>query len=101
MSDIKQKAREMFDKKWNDASFTWNGDNSMGLDIARRTRLSIRNKFIDQIIDLAIAERDKEIVEMMKNKSKDIVARHLYNDNPDLCVKINKDIENINITNTK
>lgn len=50
MANIKQKAKEMFDKKFFTAD-----DNDI-------------KSFIDQIIDLTIAERNKEIVDGVKNK---------------------------------
>lgn len=56
MSDIKQKAREMFDERNKEH---W-GIKSVGaFDI---------KCFIDEIIDLAIAERNKKIVEMIEKQ---------------------------------
>lgn len=70
MSDIKKTAREMFDKKFTHGSH---------IDLAGRYHKEpirkihgeievIENihKFIDQIIDLAIAEERKRVVEMIK-----------------------------------
>lgn len=55
MSDIKQKAREMFDLCGGIATI-----NETPEEYRERV-----HKVLDSIIDLAIAERDKEIVEMM------------------------------------
>ena len=63
MSDIKQKAREMFDEKFGDNYVWWQECiNEMRIGDPDFNRLK---SFIDQIIDIAIAERDKEIVEII------------------------------------
>lgn len=51
---------------------------------------------IDSLIDRTVQMTEERII----NKSTDIVARHLYNNNNnnDLCVRINKDIQAL-ITN--
>lgn len=75
MSDIKQKAREMFDKVGGEKILN-NYDKKLpkghltrGYDYPESPRELDPEEvksFIDQIIDLAIAERDKEIVEMIE-----------------------------------
>ena len=73
MQNIKQKAREMFDEKFGEIQkyheAYWGEWDSDGYSRAYPSKITdetqnIKN-FIDQIIDLAIAERDKDIVKMM------------------------------------
>jgi len=57
--NIKQKAREMFDERFIKESVMTN------VKLIERQNPNEILNFIDQIIDLTILERDKEIVEMM------------------------------------
>lgn len=76
--DIKQKAREMFDEKFPEEFFMhdncecWNETGEP--TCYQYEQIKIR-EFIDQIIDLAIAERDREVVEMIKDNSWDESGR--------------------------
>ena len=55
MSDIKQKAQKMFDEKFGSFEFKHKSGNIWNEDPFK--------DFIDQIIDLAIAEERKRVVE--------------------------------------
>ena len=58
MSDIKQKAQKMFDEKFGSFEFKHKSGNIWNEDPFK--------DFIDSIIDLAIAEERKRVVEMIK-----------------------------------
>lgn len=58
MSDWKKE----FDAKWNYASFTWNGDNTTGVNCAKKTRNLIKS-FIERLLT---AQR-KQILERIED----------------------------------
>lgn len=68
MEDIKQRAKEMFDEKFLVRELT-DGVVKVPFGIHEHYREPVKH-FIDQIIDLAIAERDKEVVAEIEKEIK-------------------------------
>lgn len=97
MSDIKQKAREMFDEKFPIIQ-TIGIDEASGTFAVESDKQEVAN-FIDQMIDLAIAERDKEIINAILRKRS---CRSHEPENCNVCAGRQEALDIINlITKTK
>ena len=92
MQNIKQRARDMFDKKFSQAYSSYDAIEGYEENITSDIK-----DFIDQIIDLTIAERDRDIVEMIN----ELVTKNTKgNPFPTIAESVSKDIINL-INNTK